>query len=107
VVPRFGTIEGPDVTELQQALARLGYQVEATGVFDGPTQDAVRAWQAAVGAPVDGVIDVGEVIFLSGPVRVTDALVGIGAAVRDGTAALGTSGDTSVVSVDLPASQQS
>jgi peptidoglycan hydrolase-like protein with peptidoglycan-binding domain len=106
IVPGFGTIEGADVTQLQQALARLGYDVEATGVLDQATQDAVRDWQAALGAPIDGVVDLGEVIFLAGPVRVTDALVGTGAAVRDGTAVLGTSGDTSVVSVDLPASQQ-
>jgi peptidoglycan hydrolase-like protein with peptidoglycan-binding domain len=106
VLPGFTTIQGPDVVELQQGLARLDYDVTASGVFDDATQAAVRSWQESIGAPVDGVVDLGEVIFLPGPVRVTDSLVDIGGAARDGTAVLDTSGDTSLVSLDLPANQQ-
>jgi len=99
-------VEGADVTQLQAALARLGYGVSVTGVFDSATEEAVRSWQASVGTEVDGVLDLGEVIFLPVPVRITDAALGIGEAVRDGSVVLATSGNTSIVSLGLPADQQ-
>ena len=64
--------EGPDVAQLQELLGVLGFfEGEATGVFDRRTRAAVRAWQEAIGVPVDGVVRRGDVVFVPElPVRV-------------------------------------
>lgn len=100
-------VAGDDVVQLQRALGRLGHQVPITGIVDEPTAGAILAWQADVGAEVDGVIDLGEVVFLPDPVRVTEALLTVGRPVNDGSAVLATTGSASVVLVDLPAADQS
>ena len=95
-----------DVLQLQEALARLGYSVPTDGIAGEETAAAIEAWQSDVGAEVDGVVDLGEVIFLPDPVRVTEASLTIGSPVNDGSAVLATSSSTSVVLVDLPADDQ-
>ena len=110
--PLFGAevgaepIEGYDVTQLQEALARLGFSSPTTGTFDDATRAAVEAWQAAVGADVDGVVGLGEVVFLPNPVRVTEAILGVGRPVNDGSAVLATTESASVILVNLPAEDQ-
>lgn len=47
---------GEPVRDIQQRLERLGYEVEASGQFDSPTQEAVRAFQERRGVPVDGIV---------------------------------------------------
>jgi len=50
--------EGPEVSALQQALARFGYGIEATGVFDERTFAVVEAFQRHFRqANVDGIAD--------------------------------------------------
>jgi peptidoglycan hydrolase-like protein with peptidoglycan-binding domain len=95
-----------DVLQLQVALARLGYSIPTSGTIDPATTAAVEAWQADIGAEVDGVVDLGEVIFLPEPVRVTEAILTVGSPVNDGSAVLATSDSASVVLVDLPAEDQ-
>ena len=67
-----GMIGGPDVTELQRNLIRLGYATglfsKPTGQFDWLTADAVIRWQHAAGYPATGQINLGQVVFLPGPV---------------------------------------
>ena len=47
--------DGPYVTEAQYALQRLGfYAGDGTGVFDGPTGQAVSAFQSGRSLPADG-----------------------------------------------------
>jgi len=99
-------IEGYDVAQLQEALVRLGFSVPTDGEFDDATKAGVEAWQAAVGAVVDGVIDLGEVVFLSDPVRVTEALLTVGRPVNDGSSVLATTESASVIQVNLPAEDQ-
>ena len=49
--------KGPDVTELQQRLKSLGYYSGSIDGDFGPVTDAaVRAYQAAVGIYVDGIV---------------------------------------------------
>lgn len=100
-------IEGSDVLQLQEALGRLGHSAPLTGVFDDATELAVRSFQASVGAEVDGVVALGEVVFLPAPVRVTEAVLAVGRPVNDGSAVLATTGSASVVLVNLPAADQS
>ncbi|MCB2223833.1 MAG: peptidoglycan-binding protein [Actinobacteria bacterium] len=103
--------EGDDVLALEAALARLGFDaggaMEVDGRFDAATEEAVLAWQAATGMEEDGVVSPGEIVFLPGAVRVSDRLSEPGAAVGAGSAVLATSSDESVVTVALPAADQS
>lgn len=75
-VPAFramasGTV-GPDVAQLQAFLSgRRGTAVAVDGRFGDATERTVREWQEAVGAIPDGVVDLGEVVFVDDLPRVT------------------------------------
>lgn len=50
--------EGPDVLQVEEALARLGYfSEEPDGTWTPATEAAVEAWYAAAGYPANGVSD--------------------------------------------------
>ncbi len=50
--------EGAEVWDLQRKLVAYGYGLEVTGVYDGPTQDVVTAFQRHFRpARVDGRAD--------------------------------------------------
>lgn len=69
---------GPDVTELQQALAAWGYSARTSGVFDAATTTAVKAWQTATKQPATGVVTLGTVLAvpqLPAAVKLGPALV--------------------------------
>ncbi len=63
---------GPDVAQLQAMLAALGYDPGAAdGVFGRATARAVAAWQTASGIPSDGVVRIGDIVFVPElPVRI-------------------------------------
>lgn len=49
---------GPEVLELQLALAALGMNIASVdGTFDGVTDSAVRQFQSAVGLSETGIVD--------------------------------------------------
>ncbi|MGH1395041.1 MAG: peptidoglycan-binding domain-containing protein [Trichormus sp.] len=49
--------QGPSVRNLQEKLQKAGfYEAPITQVYDFPTEDAVRRFQAAAGLPVDGIV---------------------------------------------------
>jgi peptidoglycan hydrolase-like protein with peptidoglycan-binding domain len=99
--------EGADVRELEEALLRLGfYPGDADGVYTGGTEYAVERWQESVGAEDDGVVDLGEVVFLPGPVRVAENTLVVGDEVRSGAQVFAATSDRVVVAVALPASDQ-
>jgi HlyD family secretion protein len=89
-----GMTAGPDVRELQRNLAVLGYDPgPADGTFGWSTEAAIDWWQQARGLPVTGIIPLGEVTFLPGPLRVTTVGVPLGAPAATGATVLsGTSG---------------
>jgi hypothetical protein len=74
-IPMFRTlqhgVEGPDVAQFQRLLATLGYFDDpADGRFDAATEAATRLWQRSTGAPEDGGVDPGALLFVEGlPVR--------------------------------------
>ncbi len=100
-------LTGDDVAQLEQALADLGFDPGTVdGTFDGQTRGAVREWQAAIGAADDGIVDLGEVVFLDAAIRVSEQLAVVGTAVNPGTPVLAATGSDIVVTLDLPAEDQ-
>ncbi|MFQ5968420.1 MAG: peptidoglycan-binding protein, partial [Acidimicrobiia bacterium] len=108
VVAPITDTERPDVAQLQESLLRLGFGtgLEVNGIFDDETEAALKQWQESVGMENDGVVDLGEVVFLSGAVRIADELVTLGSPVNAGTPVLATSSSEIVVTVDLPATDR-
>ena len=104
------TMSGPDVQQLEAALAAFGYDAGGTltvdGVFDAATTAAVLAWQRDIGAVVDGTVDLGDIVFLSGPVRISDQLAPVGTSINAGADVLAVTSSDKVVSVSLPAADQ-
>ncbi len=80
-----GTV-GPDVKQFEQNLRALGY----TGFtidqhFDSSTLNAMHRWQTHLGIEQSDSLDMSRVVYVSGPVRVNEQLVQVGA---DATGAL-------------------
>ncbi len=104
--PASGTL----VLQLEEALEGLGFNannsLEVDGVFSPETTQAVRDFQAAVGLEQDGMLNLGEVVFLPGDVRVTSQLATLGSTVAQGFPIIGISLVDKLVSINLPADQQ-
>lgn len=100
-------LAGDDVLQLQEALDALGYDVaEIDGSWDDSTKTALIAWQTESGMEPDGVVDLGEVVFLSSTVRVNEVLASVGSSVSPGSPVLGVSSADQFVTFDLPAADQ-
>jgi peptidoglycan hydrolase-like protein with peptidoglycan-binding domain len=84
-----GITAGPDVRQLQRNLAMLGYGSGLGLVADGryglATTLAVERWQRAAGLPVTGAVPLGQMVFLPGPLRVSQLLAVVGGPVPSGT----------------------
>jgi peptidoglycan hydrolase-like protein with peptidoglycan-binding domain len=64
---------GRDVRELKENLAALGYLgAAADASYTEQTAAAVRRWQKALGGPQTGAVELGQVVFQAGPVRVAE-----------------------------------
>ncbi len=76
-VPAFRSLQqgdsGADVRQLQQLLKKLGmYSQSVNGAFDAGVTRAVKIWQSQLGVDADGVVQAGDVLYLSSlPARVT------------------------------------
>ena len=81
--------EGTDVEQLEAAMVALGYvddtDMTVDGTFTWITQTVVTEWQEAIGAPEDGRVDFGEVIFVPGPFTLETVNVAVGAQVGGGS----------------------
>jgi len=101
---------GADVEQLQKALVALGYDAAgslvADGTMDAATIQAVVALQKATGMDQDGVINPGDVVFLSGPARVTEQLHSVGNSISVGSGVLRASLAEKMVQMPLPAQYQ-
>ncbi len=101
---------GADVRQLKEALVDLGYDADgalvADGIYSIETNQAVLAFQAAAGLEPDGIINLGEVIFRPGKVRIINQLVTVGSEIGAGFAVLDVSLSDKMVRVDLPADEQ-
>lgn len=98
---------GVDVQQLEDSLALLGYDPgPADGMFTVETRDAVIVWQMDSGLEADGVVDLGEVVFRAGPVRVSAQATKPGAPVSPGGAVLTITASDIVVIAELPPQDQ-
>ncbi|KZX21466.1 peptidoglycan-binding protein [Rathayibacter tanaceti] len=78
-----GMGDGPDVQQLEQSLAALGFFDRTPDKeFASSTERAIVRWQKALGVQQTGRLELGSVVFLPGDVRIAsvDAAVGSPAA---------------------------
>jgi hypothetical protein len=108
---QLGMSDGPDVRQLEANLVALGFDpdraITVDDHFSVATLAAVMRWQHAVGRAQSGAVALGQVVFLSGPIRVATVAATVGAPLGAGTAVLTATWTRPVVSVALdPALQQ-
>src|SRR5206468_2981500 len=97
-----------DPRQLQENLIPLGFaDPTASGTFDAATTAAVKSWQHGLGRAETGIVAFGDVVFLSGAIRVATHSVSTGDTVNAGAAVLTATSTDRVVSVDLAADEQS
>ena len=101
---------GIDILQLEQALVALDYDadstLEADGTYTLETNQAVLDFQTATGLETDGILHLGEIIFLPGEVRITNQLATKGSNIGQGTPIMGISLSEKVVYMGLPADDQ-
>jgi multidrug efflux system membrane fusion protein len=100
---------GADVAQLQAALIELGFATDdlAVGEFDDATLKAVLAWQLSNGAHPDGVVNLGEVVFLPDSLRVGEVVSSTGDTAMNGSPVIMTSASSTFVTVELATTDQS
>ena len=98
--------DGKDVLQLEYVLASLGYG-DTYGVtvdedWTSATTNAVKAFQEDHGQDDDGTIDIGEIVWIPGPVRVDSVAGTVGQ--QHGDAGIEVTGTTQTVHVKLDVS---
>jgi Putative peptidoglycan binding domain len=107
---------GPDVTELNTDLVKLGYLTSADlggrsgwDYYSGETAYGVQQLQEHLGVTQTGSLELGQAVFLPGPIEVTgygtDTV--LGGTATAGAVVLTASSTTPVVTIDLDAADQS
>lgn len=95
-----GMEDGPDVLQLEQNLSALGFfDREPDEEFAWSTQEAIEAWQEALGLEETGVIEPGRVVFADAPQRIASQKARIGDAA--GAAVLSVSSTEKRVTADI------
>ncbi len=106
--PLRAGVVGADIRQLERNLEALGYGgFTVDDTFTSATGAAVRRWQRDIGARVDGVVDLGEVVFLPSAVRIDQHLLTPGDAVSPGAQVLAVGPPAPVVTIDLEPTQLS
>jgi peptidoglycan hydrolase-like protein with peptidoglycan-binding domain len=104
-----GVSNGNDVRQLEENLLLLGFTRKGDEIdrhWDSDTTAAVKRWQREHGQTADGVVELGEVVFLPEAIRVTEATEAPGNRVGGGGALLSATSNRRVVSVDLAADER-
>jgi peptidoglycan hydrolase-like protein with peptidoglycan-binding domain len=98
--------DGGDVRQLEENLAALGHGAgfRVDDHYTSDTTAAVKRWQAARGVEQTGRVEVGDVIYLPGAVRVTTRTATVGARAEGNILAV--TSNTRAVTVELGASRQ-
>ena len=104
--------EGPDVRELNANLVRLGYATSSeldlsSDYFSSETAYALERLQGKLGEEKSGSLDLGQAVFLPGPLRITNTTSTLGTMAGPGMPVMQASSIARQVEVDLDASEQS
>lgn len=103
-------ITGEDVQQLEQSLDDLGFvsegEMTVDDEFTGATESVVEQWQESIGADDDGVVNLGEVVFIDGPTRVTDVHASVGDRFTSGQELLRLAGADMMIGDDVRQMQQ-
>jgi peptidoglycan hydrolase-like protein with peptidoglycan-binding domain len=108
---RVGT-KGRDVRQLERNLASLGYTgFPVDDTYNAATAEAVRTWQARLGLPATGTVEVGQAVFTPGPVRIAAQTARIGDMIggesgEGGAPVLSYTGTARQVTVELDVADQ-
>jgi peptidoglycan hydrolase-like protein with peptidoglycan-binding domain len=101
---------GADVRQLEENLVALGYATTRTldvdDTWTAATTEAVKRWQKAAGLDQDGVVDLGEAVFLPGAVIVASQPGHLGEDARPGGEVLTATPAAPVVTVKLDAAKR-
>jgi hypothetical protein len=81
--------------------------MKGDGEYDARTAAAVKKWQKDLGVEQTGAVDLGDVEYVAGPVRVASNLLAVGDQVGPGADVLEVTETTREVSISLDASDQS
>jgi hypothetical protein len=104
-----GADDGVDIQQLEANLVALGVAGEAELTVDqtwtDATTEAVEDWQASLSLDETGTVEPGSVVFQPAAVRVAEHTVVEGGALGGGPA-LGVTGTTRQITVDLEATRQ-
>jgi peptidoglycan hydrolase-like protein with peptidoglycan-binding domain len=103
-------MSGPDVRELNRNLAALGYADRSefdptSDYFGAATAAALKRLQAKLGLDETGRLELGQVVFLPGPLRITKSTATLGAMAGPGVPIAQATSTRRRVQVDLDASQ--
>jgi multidrug efflux system membrane fusion protein len=99
--------EGPDVLQLEQNLENLGYTgFTVDDEYTSATATAVEEWQEDHGLDETGVVELGQIVFTPGPVRVDSLSAQQGSPTAPGQTVLSYTGTTKAVTVELDAADQ-
>jgi peptidoglycan hydrolase-like protein with peptidoglycan-binding domain len=106
VVPMYRDLRpgdsGIDVEQLERNLAELGYDGFTVDVdYTSSTAEAVRAWQADIGADQTGTVARGDVVFVPTSGQVDALHADVGEVVTAGTPILDITGTEQVVSLEV------
>lgn len=103
---------GPDIKQLESSLKQIGFRnilgenFSPDWNFRAKTENAVEQWQKRTNQEQDGRIDMGEVTFMPGDVRITQVLPELGSRSQAGQVLAYTSDTDLVVTLDLDADRR-
>jgi peptidoglycan hydrolase-like protein with peptidoglycan-binding domain len=98
---------GTDVRQLEANLKALGYNgFTVDSAYTATTATAVKRWQKALGLPQTGQVELGRVLFASGPIRIDTVTAGVNQSTGDGQEVLQYTGTGRQVTVRLEVSKQ-
>ena len=102
-----GMSDGPDVQQLEQNLADLGFfEGTVDEQFTDRTAWAIRAWQKALGLEQKGSVELGLIVFSPSDIRVSDPKVTVGTEVAPGTALYSASGSAPKITAEVAATER-
>jgi len=111
-VPLYRTLrdgsEGVDVQQLEKNLAELGYTgFTVDDTYDSATAKAVSTWQADLGLPETGAVELGQLVFTPGPIRIAEQMARVGDVVSGGgVSVLNSDTDLAQAVIDLKDAQE-